>query len=383
MSDLTNAPSESPDADLEGSSAYVPASDQTSPADRRLSDRALGLFMRGRTPAPPSWEKHYYLTIAIFVVGAGFFLPKIMTSRADMFNTNLWMIYAIAGIGFYWMVGLAGRFAFCQVFMMALGGYTSAWVTRTWGDGAFLIGLAAAMAASGLLAFLIAGAVRKAQFFYFAISTMAVSQIGVTVFTETQGFTGPNGTQSGISAPSIFGTEFIKDREIFWLFLAVLAVVLILASFVERSPLRRDAIAARDNILVARVTGVPTVHAQLVLFTMGSALGGLAGALVGHWNGVIATDTFGFDLAIGIFLMLFLGGVGSMWGPVVGAAAYVALPKLLSGFESYYSIVYGVLLLVVILALPQGIVGGLNQITGYLRSKARAVRTSRSADVAS
>jgi branched-chain amino acid transport system permease protein len=86
----------------------------------------------------------------------------------------------------------------------------------------------------------------------------------------------------------------------------------------------------------------------------------------------VSTASFGIDLAIGIFLMLYLGGVGSMWGPVLGAAVYVALPELISGIEKYNKIVYGSMLLVIVLALPQGIVGGLN---GLVR-RARAQMTS-------
>lgn len=336
--------------------------------------------LRRGTPAPPAWERHQYLAIAVFLVAVGLVIPQVMTSRAQQFNTNLWLAYAIAGIGFYWMVGLAGRFAFSQVFMMALGGYTSAWVTRSLGDEWFLLGVVVAMVATGLLAFLIAGAVRKAQFFYFAIASMAVTQIGVQVFQKAEAFTGPNGTQSGISPPVLFGRELIQDREIFWLFLAVIGLVLVAGAFLERSPMRRDAVATRDNILVAKVAGVPSTRIQMVLFAMGSALGALSGALIGHWNGVIATDTFGFDLAIGIFLMLYLGGVGSMWGPVLGAAVFVALPQLLSSIQSYYSIVYGLLLLVVILALPDGLVGGVNRVWQLVGGLLRRRRTSEVAD---
>jgi branched-chain amino acid transport system permease protein len=338
--------------------------------------------LRRTVTAPPAWERHQYVAIAVFLVAVGLILPQVMTSRAQQFNTNLWLAYAIAGIGFYWMVGLAGRFAFCQVFMMALGGYTSAWITRSLGDEWFLLAVVGAMALTGLLAFLIAGAVRKAQFFYFAIASMAVTQIGVQVFQKAEAFTGPNGTQSGISAPVVFGREIIQDSEIFWLFLVTIGLVLVAGAFIERSPMRRDAVATRDNILVAKVAGVPSTRIQMVLFAMGSALGALSGALIGHWNGVIATDTFGFDLAIGIFLMLYLGGVGSMWGPVLGAAVFVALPQLLSGIQTYYSIVYGLLLLVVILALPEGLVGGLNRVWRFLGSLIRKRRTREVADVA-
>ncbi len=309
------------------------------------------------TLRPPALARHQYLTVFAFITALWVLVPQVITSRQDQFNTNLWIAYSIAGIGFYWMIGLAGRAAFCQTFMMALGGYASAWVTRSWGDDAFLLGVVVAMAATAVVAGLIAVVVRKAQLFFFAIATMAVTQIGIEVFTQTESFTGPNGVTSGISPPRIFGTEYLRDTEIFPMFVVILTMVLVAGAALERSPLRREAIASRDNPLVARASGVSTVRVQVVMFAAGSSLGGLAGAMIGHWTGVISTNSFSFDLAIGIFLMVYLGGIGSMWGPVIGAAFYVALPNFLTSFEQYNTIIYGSLLLVVILAMPKGLVG--------------------------
>lgn len=326
---------------------------------------------RGR---PPALARHQYLTVFAFIIGLWILVPQVITSRQDQFNTNLWIAYSVAGIGFYWMIGLAGRAAFCQTFMMALGGYSSAWVTRTWGDDAFLAGVLVAMVSTAVVAGLIAVVVRKAQLFFFAIATMAVTQIGIQVFTQTESFTGQNGTTSGISPPRILGTEYLRDTEIFPMFMVILTIVLLAGAALERSPLRREAIACRDNPLVARASGVSTIRVQVVMFAAGSSLGGLAGSMIGHWTGVISTESFSFDLAIGIFLMVYLGGIGSMWGPVIGAAFYVALPKFLTSFEQYNTIIYGSLLLIVILAMPKGLVGVIEKIWQSGRSLIRRDR---------
>ncbi len=168
----------------------------------------------------------------------------------------------------------------------------------------------------------------------------------------------------------------MKDKDVFWLFFGALIVVLLLGVMIERSPLRRDAISGRDNLLVARLAGVPTGRNQLTLFVLGSAMGGLSGALIGHWQGVVSADTFGIDLAIGIFLMLFLGGVGSMWGPVLGGAFYVAIPQLLSGIQRYNTVVYGGLLLIVVMLLPQGLVGLGQQLLRFVQRQVHRQRPS-------
>ena len=321
-------------------------------------DFATTLFRRRSTPQPPVYGQHHYLVTGLFLVAVALIAPEIAQSRSDQFLVNLWLVYCITGIGFYWVFGLAGKFAFCQTFMMALGGFMSAFLTRPDGmDQPFLVGVAGAIGITCVVALLLGLSVRRAQHFYFAIATLALESIGHTVFKEWTDFTGPNGTTVGVVPAKIGGTEFLLETEVFWLFLGALAIVLLLASMIERSPMRREAVAARDNLLVANVAGVRADRHQLMLLVMGSGLGGLSGALIAHWNGVIGIDSFGIDLAIGIFLMLLLGGSGSMWGPVLGAAFYVLVPDLLSDIERYSAMVYGLVLLAVVIAMPDGLVG--------------------------
>jgi branched-chain amino acid transport system permease protein len=320
---------------------------------------------------PSTYSGHQFLVVAGFVLLVALVGPHVASSRANQFLVNLWLVYGITGIGFYWVFALAGRFAFCQTFMMALGGYTSAWVTRSGGGKPFLLGVLAALVVTSLMAFGVGILVHRSQELYFAIATLAVTSVGADVFSKWKGFAGSNGTTTAIIPPKLFGHTFLKDKQVFWLFLGCLTIVLLLGALIERSPLRREAIAGRDNLLVARLTGVPAGRHQLGLFVLGSAMGGFSGALIGHWTGVVSVDSFGIDLAIGIFLMLFLGGVGSMWGPVLGAAFYVAIPQILSGIQRYNTIVYGGLLLVVVFALPDGIVGLAQRLVALGRSHLR------------
>ncbi|MFN8036484.1 MAG: branched-chain amino acid ABC transporter permease [Acidimicrobiia bacterium] len=331
---------------------------------------------------PGVYRRHQYLLVTAFVVATAVLAPTLAHSRSSQYNVNLWLVYSIGGIGFYWVFGLAGRFAFCQAFMMALGGYMGAWTARSSIGGGFPVQLLLAMLVSATLAAVIGLLVRKAQALYFAIATIAVVEMGSVFFRNAEWFTGHNGLTIGIPPIHVFGRDFIAEDEVFRVFLGALAVVLLLAVLIERSPLRRDAVAARDNPMVAAVSGVPAVRAQIVLFALGSAMGGLAGALMGPWTGTTSNAAFGIDLAIGMFLMLILGGIGSMWGPVVGAAFYVAVPDLLSSLEQYSTIVYGALLLVVIIAMPEGIVGALMRLRWWLERRWRLIRSGSSVDAA-
>jgi branched-chain amino acid transport system permease protein len=323
---------------------------------------------------PGAYGQHQYLTVVAVIGLIAILVPLIITDDATEYRVNLWLVYAMAGLGFYWIFGLGGRFAFCQTFMMALGSYMSAWVTRELGEGWFLLGLVAAMAAGAVMAGVIGLITARAQEFYFAIATLAVTEIGLVVFQKGNSFFGPNGTITNISIPNVFGHEIISNRDTFWLFLIILTILLFVGVLIERSPLRRNAIAARDNGPVAKTLGIGVIPMQLGLFMIGSAVGALSGALIGHWNGVTEASSFGVQLSIGIFLMLLLGGLKSMWGPIIGAAFYVAIPQLLSGLDKYSTVIYGSLLLLVVILMPQGLVHALQWIGQRFVDLAKGMR---------
>jgi branched-chain amino acid transport system permease protein len=331
----------------------------------------MTLTVPGRAPAvsrqlrPPAYRGRQYVTLAVFIAVVALVAPQIFTDPANQNLLDVWLAYSIAAVGFYWVFGLAGRFTFCQTFMMLLGAYTSAWITRELGPEWFLLGLVGAMAITTLAALLIGAAVARARDFYFAIATLAVTEVGLVIFPLVTDFTGPGGETIGVSAPQIGSKELISQIDIFWLSLVLLSLVLLVGVLIERSPVSRDAIAGRDNAVVAQTLGIPLTRVQLVLFMLGSAMGGLSGALIGHSSGTVSTGSFGINLSIGIFLMLLLGGANSMWGPVLGAAFYVAAPHVLRSFQNYETIIYGGLLLVIVIALPEGIIG-LGQ-RGYAR----------------
>lgn len=300
------------------------------------------------------YRRGQYLTLAA-TLAAILGLSLITTSGSAVNLLNLWLAYTIAALGFYWIFALGGRFGFCQTFMMALGGYTAAWLNRQ--GLPFELGVLGAMACTGAVAALIGVVLWRAENLYFALGTLAVTEIGLVVFGRTNDFTGTNGNVTGVGYPELFGLELRTDEEVFWLFVPVLATLFLVAVFLERSPVSRDLAATRVLPLVARSAGVAVGRLRLAMFVLGSATGGLSGALITHWQGFIGIDSFGLDLAIGLFLVVILGGVTSHWGVLIGAGFYVAVPELLSGIHQYMPIVYGVLLLVVIMAFPGGLAG--------------------------
>lgn len=305
------------------------------------------------------YERGHYITLGVVLLLVA--LVSQLVSKGSSVNLlNLWVVYSIAALGFYWIFALGGRFAFSQTFMMALGGYGTAYLDDR--GLPFVLCVLGGVGLTVFMAVVIGSVLWRTEHFYFALGTLAVAEIGTVVFGRTSTFTGVNGNITGVSYPMVFGQELRTDGEVFWLLGTVLAAVLLLSIWIRRSPLSRQLNAVREIPTVSRSVGVSVDSLRMKMFVLGSAVGGLAGALITHWQGFIGVDSFGLDLGIGLFLIVLLGGLASHWGVLIGAAFYVAVPELLSGLEQYMSVIYGALLLVVILVFPGGLIGVLDKV---------------------
>ena len=141
---------------------------------------------------------------------------------------------------------------------------------------------------------------------------------------------------------------------------------MLIGLWLARAPVKREAIALRDQPTVAGSLGVPTLRLRLTMFVLGSAIGAFAGALSVHGNGYAQPTDYTVELGLGIFVMLIVGGIDSLWGPVLGAAFYVWLPHFLQRLDlevfghqirEYNQIIYGVALLLTMIFMPEGLVG--------------------------
>jgi len=319
-------------------------------------------WLKGRLPeyGPPVYRRHAYLQVLVFsvimiMIGA---LWSGDDYRLGVMTTCF--IYAIAAIGLYFAYSLGGLFAFSQGAFMGLGAYVSA---KVGDDHGFLAGLGAAVVVTFAVALFVGLVLRKARHLYFAVAALAVSELMGLLFSNWKPLAGTaSGAVSGIVPPGIAGHVFVTGHEIFWLTLVIMVVVLLLGMLVERSPARREALAAKQIPTVAQVSGVPIYKVTIMLFGFGSALAGIAGSVDAHSIGAITPDAFNVGLAINLYLMTLLGGLRSIWGPVIGAIFFVWLPEFLRPVQSYTTVVYSLLLLITIIVLPEGIVGTLSNL---------------------
>jgi len=338
------------------------------------------------TARPPAMRGYPYVWLLLFL---GFmvalrFIPAWGDDQKLLFN--LWLIYTLMTIGFYFVFGLSGQFAFSQAAFAMVGGYCSLWAAR---EGAtFLVAAAFGTLVACVIAFGFAWIARRANLFFLAIATLALGEIITQVITQWDEFTGARGGEVFSVKPiELFGwavttkgqSVAVNERNVFWVYLAAVAIALLLGTWMARSPVKREAIAMRDQATVASTVGVPTMRVRLTMFVLGSAMGAFAGALYVHANGYAQPADYSVELGLGIFVMLIVGGIDSLWGPVLGAAFYVWLPHILQRLDitvfghqirDYNQIIYGAALLLAMIFLPEGLVGISRRIQARLQGRA-------------
>jgi ABC-type branched-subunit amino acid transport system ATPase component/ABC-type branched-subunit amino acid transport system permease subunit len=336
---------------------------------------------------PPAMRGYPYAWLVIFAVCliALRFTPSWANDQLVVFNQ--WMYLTILVVGFYFVFGVSGQFAFSQAAFAMVGAYTSGWATRIGVD--WLVAAAIGIAVAGLVAFGFAWIARRANLFFFAVATLALSELVNQVVIHWKDFTGRDGgelalTESqrieifGWKATSLGNSVAANERNLFWVSLVALLGVLLIGIWLSRSPAKREAIALRDRPIVAATLGVPTLRVRIVMFVLGSCIAAFAGSLYAHGRGFLSPGDYTVELGLGVFVMLIVGGIESLWGPFLGAAFYLWVPYWLDHanvrifgheFSDYNQIIYGLVLLLVMLFAPEGLIGFFHRVKAALKHR--------------
>jgi branched-chain amino acid transport system permease protein len=274
---------------------------------------------------------------------------------------DLTAIFAIATLSLTLVSGVAGQLSLGQGAFMAVGAYGTSLlsVERGWPLWAAAVAACALCAVTGVLVGLPALRLRGA---YLVMATLAFAGItyGVVLnWTELTG--GPQGVQ-GVPAPAPFGEPIVSERGFYYLILAALVIAFALVAIVRRSYRGLRMRALRNDELAAMAVGVRPAYERTAAFALSGVLAGGAGSLLAVFVGYISPDLFTIDQSVQILTMGLLGGITSLLGAVVGAAAVQALAEALRDFSEYQLIAYGVAIVLVVTALPDGIVGGLRRL---------------------
>lgn len=237
----------------------------------------------------------------------------------------------------------AGQLSLGQGGFMAIGAYAASWLTAA-GGWPWPLAFAVAAVGAGLVGVLVGLPALRVRGIYLVLMTMAFGEIVRVFFLNFA----PTGGAQGFR-----GMPFVTSLPL----VAALAVVVAgLAVRTAGSRMGRAFAAINRDELAAEVLGIDVTRAKLVSFAVGAAVAGLAGALWAHYVQFVEPEEFGFARSVMPFTFVVVGGIETVWGALVGAAALTLLPEWLRFLKEWRLAFYGLAMLAVMIVRPQGLI---------------------------
>jgi branched-chain amino acid transport system permease protein len=304
-----------------------------------------------------------------------FLVPVIFYNSRYMLDLGILVLtYVMLGWGLNIVVGLAGLLDLGYVAFYAVGAYSYALLSTTFGLS-FWICLPLAGILASLWGVLLGFPVLRLRGDYLAIVTLAFGEIIRLVLLNWQSVTGgPNGV-SGIPRPSFFGIPlspgpdglaakldiaFSPTHRVVFLFYIILALALLtnwVTIRLRRLPIGRAWEALREDEIACRSLGINTTLTKLSAFATGAMFGGFAGAFFATRQGFISPESFSFQESALVLAIVVLGGMGSQLGVALAAVAMIGGFELFRGFEQFRMLAFGGAMVLMMIWRPRGLVG--------------------------
>ncbi|WP_244618424.1 branched-chain amino acid ABC transporter permease [Rhodoferax sediminis] len=269
-----------------------------------------------------------------------------MQAIVDFFGSYGFLIYLVAqnavlALSVYIML-LAGQLSLACIGFMAIGAYSSALLSMNAGVPYPFSLVLAAMISAGI-AFLIGGPILRLKGVYLAITTVG--------FGELVRFTVLNWDYAG----GAMGLSAIPAATETWHVFAFLVLLLYGFHQLRHSRYGRALVAIGRDEMAARTMGIPTTRYKIAAFVAGAVMASVAGSFSAHHTNYLSPSEFSFFAAVLVLIYAVFGGLGSYWGPVLGAIVLTLLPEVFRFLQDWRMIIYGVSVLVVVVFVPDGL----------------------------
>ncbi len=276
------------------------------------------------------------------------------------------LVFAIAATSLNLVLGYGGLVSFGHAAFVGLGAYTTGvMITEDIHHGG--AHLAATLAVSGLAALVIGAISLRTRGVYFIMITLAFAQMLFYLANSVKGYGGDEGLNIRTRSLIGFGLDLKDPVTFYYLALLVLALALLALHRFVPSRLGRALVATRDDDVRAEALGLPTFALRLLVFVVAGMVGGVAGFLTVNQQGYVSPNLMHWTQSGTLMVMVILGGVGTLWGGVLGAAALLLLQEGLAAQTQHWEFWTGWVLLAVVLFARQGLAGAVAKLWQRLR----------------
>jgi len=304
------------------------------------------------------------LTVIYGIIGI---LPLFLGSTQFIMHILIiCLIWSVVASCWDLIMGFAGIFSFGQVAFFVIGSYASAIISAKFSIPPIFSVLLAGIIAGGV-GILVGLPCLKLKGAYIALVTFAVHMILEPILKGDIGRAVGTGGSQGILtiAPmNIFGYTFSSSQPIpyFYLIFTLAIISSIIILVVIKSHWGNAFLALKDAEIFATCLGVSAFKYKLMVFALTSFLTGIIGGFYAHYVGMISTRMLGTDLFVTLMIMLVIGGVGKFPGAIIGSFITISINEMLSPLGPYRPIILGAMVIVLVLLLPDGIIGLIQKI---------------------
>lgn len=285
------------------------------------------------------------------------FLPLITRTAYDQYILNVIAINVLLAVGLNIVKGFAGQVTVGHIALMAIGAYASA-VFSVHAGLAFWIALPLAIGVTALAGLLVGVPALRLEGAYLALATLGLAESVRIIISGTEWLGAAMGFE-GIRPPFFFGLK-LDTHFRYWYVVMPIAVLGIYFSFaILRSDMGRAFKAIREDQLAAAASGVNVKKYKLIAFVLSALYAGCAGSLKAHMDpGFLNPNDYSLQEMVTLLLMVIFGGIGHVWGGVVGAIEVTIINDLTQDFYLYRMAIFGMITVLTVMYMPQGI-GGL------------------------
>jgi branched-chain amino acid transport system permease protein len=316
-------------------------------------------------PDPYLYHKKEFKRKDLFYLGAICLAPLIWSDPHFHHLMVLAGIYAILALGLSLFMGYAGQISLGHAAFFGIGAYTTAILTTRYASPPLVAFWASALSAA-VIAYLIGRPILKLKGYFLALATLGFGEIFLVVVRESTDLTGGVIGIFGIPWFSVMGFAFDTYLKQYYLTWGVLIGLFIFSKNLVRSKVGRALLAVAASEDAASSVGMNVARIKLEIFVLSAAFAGLAGGLFACVMSTANPEAFSLGFTILTVMMVILGGMGNLYGPIAGAILLTWLMDILGRYQEYSLPLYGVILILLLIFFPDGIGTRLNVRVLYL-----------------
>jgi branched-chain amino acid transport system permease protein len=275
------------------------------------------------------------------------------------------MILAIFALSLDLLVGYTGLVSFGHAAFFGVGAYVLGLLAPQYDPANLWLTLPTAIVVAGICALLVGAFVVRVKGIYFIMVTLAFAQMFYFVFHDTKFGRGSDGISMNFKPVATIGGftpfDLANATHVYFLVLAAMVLVFVFLRLLLRSAFGRALQGIRSNEQRMRSLGFPVYRYKLASFAIAGALAGLAGYLSALQFGFVNPELLSWHQSGNVLLMLILGGLGSLYGAVVGAFAFVALQEIFSSVTTHWQLLLGGAIILLVIFLPGGLASVMNR----------------------